>query len=140
MADHRVKEDGSGAVQVEMQITCEGRTFNGAASGPAAPPERLKISAQATLQALDSCLPIFYQGVSNPTLVLDNLVEVSMRDFPVAVVMITASEKERPAPLVAACGDCRLASWVSRPSSRFRREIECSEVMGPAATASLRSR
>ena len=99
---HRVREVGSGVVQVEIHVTCEGRTFNGAASGSVAPPERLRIPALAALRALDSCLQIFYHGVSHPALVLDSVAEVSMGDFPVAVVMITASEKAKPTPLVAA--------------------------------------
>jgi hypothetical protein len=100
---HRVREVQDGLVQVEAQITCEGRMFNGAASGPLGPPDRLRVPALATLRALDACLQIFYLGVSEPKLVLDSVVEVSVGDFPVAVVMITASEKASPTPLVAAC-------------------------------------
>ena len=103
LVGHRVREVQQDVVQVEAQITCQGRTFNGAASGPVAPPNRLRVSALATLRALDSCLQIFYVGASEPTLVLDDVVEVSVGDFPVAVVMITASEKENTTPLVAAC-------------------------------------
>ena len=44
-----------------------------------------------------------YLGYSDPALVLDNVIEVSVGDFPVAVVMITASEGENKTPLVAAC-------------------------------------
>jgi hypothetical protein len=103
LVGHRVREVQRDVVQVEAQITCEGRTFNGAASGPVAPPNRLRVPALATLRALDSCLQIFYVGVSEPTLVLDDVVEVSVGDFPVAVVMITATDKENATPLVAAC-------------------------------------
>ena len=103
LVGHRVREVKTGVVQVEAQITCRGRAFNGAASGPEAPPDRLRVPALATLRALDACLQIFYLGVSEPALVLDNVVEVSVGDFPVAVVMITASEKENTTPLVAAC-------------------------------------
>ncbi len=103
LVGHRVREVQENVVQVEAQIACQGRTFNGAASGPVAPPDRLKVPALATLRALDSCLQIFYLGISQPTLVLDDVVEVSVGDFPVAVVMITASEKENTTPLVAAC-------------------------------------
>ncbi len=48
-------------------------------------------------------MQIFYLGVSHPTLVLDNVVEVSVGDFPVAVVMITATEDVNGTSLVAAC-------------------------------------
>ena len=103
LVGHRVREVDNGMVQVEAQITCEGRTFNGAASGPVSAADRLRIPALATLRALDACLQIFYLGYSDPALVLDNVIEVSVGDFPVAVVMITASEKSNPTPLVAAC-------------------------------------
>ena len=92
LVGHRVREVQPGLVQVEAQVTCEGRTFNGAASGPVDAPDRLRVPALATLRALDACLQIFYLGVSEPTLVLDSVVEVSVGDFPVAVVMVTASE------------------------------------------------
>ena len=59
--------------------------------------------ALATLRAVEACLQIFYVGVSEPALVLDNVVEVSVGDFPVAVVIVTASEKANSTPLVAAC-------------------------------------
>ncbi len=103
LVGHRVREVKSGVVQVEAQITCEGRTFNGAASGPVEVPDRLRVPALATLRALDACLQIFYLGTSEPSLVLDSVVEVSVGDFPVAVVMITASERTSTTPLVAAC-------------------------------------
>jgi hypothetical protein len=103
LVGHRVREVQAGVVQVEVQITCEGRTFSGAASGAVGGPERLRVSALATLRALDACLQIFYLGTSEPTLALDNVVEVSVGDFPVAVVMITASEVSSTTPLVAAC-------------------------------------
>jgi hypothetical protein len=90
-------------VEVEAQITCEGRTFNGAASGREGAPDRLRVSALATLRALDACPQIFYLGGSEPTLVLDSVIEVSVGDFPVAVVMITASEQMSATSLVAAC-------------------------------------
>jgi hypothetical protein len=61
------------------------------------------VPALATLRALDACLQIFYLGISEPALVLDNVVEVSVGDFPVAVVMISASDKTHTTPLVAAC-------------------------------------
>ena len=103
LVGHRVREVQPGVVQVEAQITCEGRDFNGAASGPVASADRLRVPALATLRALDACMQIFYLGVSHPALVLDNVVEVSVGDFPVAVVMITASEKANATSLVAAC-------------------------------------
>ena len=103
LVGHRVREVQPGVIQVEVQVTCEGRTFNGAASGPLASADRLRVSALATLRALDACLQIFYLGGSEPTLVLDNVIEVSVGDFPVAVVMITASEEAHVTPLVAAC-------------------------------------
>ena len=103
LVGHRVREVQHGMVQVEAQITCEGRTFNGAASGPVAAADRLRVPALATLRALDACLQIFYLGYSDPALALDNVIEVSVGDFPVAVVMITASEKANVTPLVAAC-------------------------------------
>ena len=103
LVGHRVREVQPGVVQVEAQITCEGRTFSGAASGPVDSPERLRVPALATLRALEACRHIFYLGSSEPALVLDNVVEVSVGDFPVAVVMITASEKANTTPLVASC-------------------------------------
>lgn len=103
LVGHRVREVQAGVIQVEAQLTCRGRTFTGAASGPEAPPDRLRVPALATLRALDACLQIFYLGVSEPALHLDNVIEVSVGDFPVAVVMITASEKAMRTPLVAAC-------------------------------------
>ena len=103
LGGHRVYEIRSGVVQIETHIICEGRTFSGAASGSVAPPERLRIPALAVLRALDSCLQILYHGVSHPALILDSVIEVSVGDFLVAVVMITASEKAKPTPLVAAC-------------------------------------
>ena len=103
LVGHRVREVQPGVVQVEAQITCYGRDFNGAASGPIASSDRLLVPALATLRALDACMQIFYLGASQPALVLDNVVEVSVGDFPVAVVMITASENENATSLVAAC-------------------------------------
>jgi hypothetical protein len=103
LVGHRVREVQADIVQVEAQVACQGRTFSGAASGPVAPPDRLKVPALATLRAVDSCLQLFYLGISQPTLVLDDVVEVSVGDFPVAVVMITASQGENTTPLVAAC-------------------------------------
>lgn len=103
LVGHRVREVQPGVVQVEAQITCRGRAFNGAASGPEAPPDRLRVPALATLRALDACLQIYYLGLSEPRLALDNVVEVSVGDFPVAVVMVTASEKSNTTPLVASC-------------------------------------
>ncbi len=103
LVGHRVREVQPGLVQVEAQITCQGRDFNGAASGPLGPPDRLRVPALATMRALDACMQIFYLGVSHPTLVLDNVVEVSVGDFPVAVVMITATENVNATSLVAAC-------------------------------------
>ena len=103
LVGHRVREVQPGVVQVEAQITCYGRDFNGAASGPITSSDRLLVPALATLRALDACMQIFYLGVSHPTLVLDNVVEVSVGDFPVAVVMITASDNKKATSLVAAC-------------------------------------
>ena len=104
LVGHRVREVKPGVVQVEAQIMCRGRGFSGAASGPEAPPDRLRVPALATLRALDACLQIFYLGISEPALALDNVVEVSVGDFPVAVVMVTATEKSTAyLPLVAAC-------------------------------------
>ena len=103
LAGHRVREVQPGMIQVEAQVTCEGRTFIGAASGLVDAPDWLRVPALATLRALDACLQVFYLGSSEPALVLDDLVEISVGDFPVAVVMITASEKANATPLVAAC-------------------------------------
>ncbi len=103
LVGHRVREVQEDIVQVEAQVAYQGRTFSGAASGPVAPPDRLKVPALATLRAVDSCLQLFHLGISQPTLVLDDVVEVSVGDFPVAVVMITASQEENTTPLVAAC-------------------------------------
>ena len=103
LVGHCVREVQHGMVQVEVQITCEGRTFNGTAAGSEAPRDRLRVPALATLRALDACVQVFHLGVSKPALVLDRVVEVSVGDFPVAVVMITASESAKSLPLVAAC-------------------------------------
>jgi hypothetical protein len=103
LVGHRVQEVQHGIVQIGVQLICEGRTFDGAASGPGGLPDRLRVPALATLKALDACLHIFHLGSSDPALVLDNVVEVSVGDFPVAVVMISASENEIRTPLVAAC-------------------------------------
>jgi hypothetical protein len=65
--------------------------------------EALRIPALSALRAVDSCLQTFHRGVSPPALVLDSVVEASVRDLPLAVVMITASEKRTPTPLVASC-------------------------------------
>ena len=102
LVGHRVEEDQDDRVHVGVQITCEGRTFDGAASGPAALPHRLRVPALATLRALDACLNVFYVGDSHPALVLDNAVGVSVDDLPVVLVMVTTSEKARSTPVVAA--------------------------------------
>ena len=103
LVGHRLRDVVDGLVQVEAQIICEGRTFSGAAAGRAALPERLRVPALATLRALDSCLEVFYMGESHPALVLDHVLEVSVGDTPLAVVMVTASEKPNPTSLVASC-------------------------------------
>lgn len=103
LVGHRVRQDTDGELHVEVQITCEGRTFNGNASGAAALPDRLRVPALATLRALDACLRVFYLGSAHPALVLDGVAETSVGDFPVAVVMITASEKADSTPVVASC-------------------------------------
>ena len=103
LVGHRVREVQVGVVQVEAQITYQGRAFNGAASGREDPPDRLAVPALATLRALDACMQIFYLGASYPTLTLDDVIEVSVGDFPVAVVMITASDNVNETSLVAAC-------------------------------------
>ena len=102
LVGQRVREVQPGMIQVEIQVTCEGRTFTGAASGSVTATDRLRIPAIATLRALDACLQIFYLGISHPTLVLDNVVEVSVGDLPVAVVMVTASEGPNSTSVVAA--------------------------------------
>lgn len=98
---HRVQGVRPGVVQVETQVSCEGRTFTGTASGSVAPRDRLRVPALATVRALDACLQIFYNGSSHPALVLDDVFEVSIGDFPLAVVMLTASEQMSPTFLVA---------------------------------------
>ena len=103
LVGHRVREVQPGMVQVEAQLICEGRTFNGAASGSDGAADWLRVPALATLRALDACLHVFHLGSCDPALVLDNVVEVSVGDFPVAVVMITAWEGTNATPLVAAC-------------------------------------
>ena len=90
-------------VEVQTQIACEGRIFDGVASGAEALPNRLRVPGLATLRALEACLQTFHLGASDPTLYLDDVIEISVGDFPVAVVMITASENENLMPLVAAC-------------------------------------
>ena len=103
LVGHRVSEGPNGELRVETQVTFEGRTFTGNASGPAALPDRLKVPALATLRALDECLQAFYLGDSHPALVLDDVIEISVGDFPVALVMITASERTDSMPVVASC-------------------------------------
>lgn len=103
LVGHRVREVQNNLVQVEVQIICEGRTFNGAATGSDAASDRLRVPALATLRALDACLEVFHLGLSKPVLILDKVVEVSVGDFPVAVVMITASDNAKSLSLVAAC-------------------------------------
>ena len=103
LSDHRVREVRSGVVQVETHITCEGRTFDGVASGSETPAGRLRIPALSALRAVDSCLQTFHRGASPPALVLDGVVEVSVGDLALAVVMITAAEKTKATPLVASC-------------------------------------
>ena len=108
LVGHHVGESPNGELHVEAKITCEGRTFDGSASGPAALPDRLKIPALATLRALDACLQFSAVGTapvgaSHLALVLDDVIEVSVGDFPVAVVRITASDKANSTPVVAAC-------------------------------------
>ena len=48
-------------------------------------------------------MQIFYLGANYPTLALDDVIEVSVGDFPVAVVMITATDDVNATSLVAAC-------------------------------------
>ena len=103
LVGHRVRQDSDGELHIEVQITCKGRTFNCQASGATALPDRLTVPALATLRALDACLGVFYRGASRPTLVLDDVVETSVGDFPVAVVMITASDIVKSTPVVASC-------------------------------------
>ena len=103
LVGHRVREVESGGVQVDTQIVCAERTFDGAAAGSVTGPDRLRVPALATLRALDSCLKSFYDGGLPPSLTLDDVAEVSLGDFPVAVVMITLSAETNPTPLVAAC-------------------------------------
>jgi hypothetical protein len=98
-----VGESPNGEFRVEAKIACEGRTFSGTATGSAALPDRLKIPALATLRALGACLQSSYTGAAQPSLVLDDVSDVAVGDFPVAVVMITASEKVGSTPVVAAC-------------------------------------
>ena len=109
LVGHRVRQDTDGELHVEVQITCEGRTFSGNASGSAALPDRLRVPALATLRALDACLRVFYLGSAHPALVLDGVVKTSVGDFPVAVVMITASEKGDSTPVVASCPLVRMS-------------------------------
>ncbi|HIF07794.1 MAG TPA: hypothetical protein EYQ64_12840 [Gemmatimonadetes bacterium] len=103
LVGHHVGEGADGGLHVETTITCQGRTFSGASSGPAVLPDRLKPSALATIRALGACLED--SGVvaaSRRALLLDDVIEVSVGDVPVAVVMITASEKSKSTPVVAA--------------------------------------
>ncbi len=103
LVGHDVHEMRSGIVEVKAQVSCQGRTFNGAMVGPIAPPERLKVPAMATIRALDSLIRTLYRGVSYPALVLNDVVEWSLDDSPVAVVMVTATDKTTSTPFVAAC-------------------------------------
>ena len=103
LVGHHVGEGPNGELRVEAKITYEGRTFDGTASGSPTLPDRLKTPALATLRALDACLQVSDVGVSHRALVLDDVIEVSVGDFPVALVMITASGRANPTRVVAAC-------------------------------------
>ena len=62
-----------------------------------------QMSGNQSKRALNARLQVYGLDVSGPALTLDDVIEISVGDFPVAVVMITASEKGNSIPVVAAC-------------------------------------
>ena len=105
LAGHRVDEVQPGVVGVQVWIEWQGRTFSGAAMGPAATAGRLRTAALAALRALHSCLQVLYEGPRQPGLVLESAVRITVENSPVAVVALTASENARARSLTAAWPD-----------------------------------
>jgi hypothetical protein len=102
---HKVEAVQRGILGVQVWIDWQGRTFTGAAEGPAAPAGALRTPALATLRALHSCLQTLYEGPRQPGLVLENVVRIEVEKSPVVVVALTASERARPQVLTAAWTD-----------------------------------
>jgi hypothetical protein len=105
LVGHKIEEVQRGVMGVQVWIDWQGRTFSGAAVGPAAPAGALRTPALATLRALHSCLQVLYEGPRQPGLVLENVVRIEVEKSPVVVVALTASERARPQILTAAWTD-----------------------------------
>jgi hypothetical protein len=102
---HKFDEVQPGVTGVQVWIEWHGRTFSGAAVGPADPPGSLRTPALATLRALHSCLQVLYEGRVQPGLVLESAMRITVESAPVVVVALTASENARPRFLTSAWPD-----------------------------------
>lgn len=102
LVGHKVEEIEPGVLGVEVWVEWEGRTFSGAAVGPDGPPGSIRTPALATLRAMHACLQTLYKGPVQPGLVLESALQVDVKESPVAVVALTASENARPRPLTGA--------------------------------------
>ncbi len=98
---HHQRRVRPGIVRFEVQVSCRGRTFSGAAVGRVVP-GGIQIAALATLRALDTCVRALYRGIGNPTLTLDSALETEVGGAPVAVVRVTCSKEDEPTRLTAA--------------------------------------
>ncbi len=78
LVGHRKEEVEPGVMGVQVWIEWQGRTFSGAAIGPRALAGALRTSALATLRALHSCLQVLYQRHSQPGLVLETVVRITV--------------------------------------------------------------
>jgi hypothetical protein len=105
LAGYKVERPEGGVVAVQVWIDWQGRTFTGAAVGPADPAGSLRTPALATLRALHACLQVLYEGPRQPGLVLESAVRVQVDDAPVVVVALTAAENSRPRTLTSAWAD-----------------------------------
>lgn len=143
LVGHSVDEVQPGVVGVQVWLELHGRTFSGAAVGPAVPPGNLRTPALATLRALHSCLQVLYDGPVQPGLVLESAVRITVESAPVVVVALTASENARPRSLTSAWADEGVKGLAvimatlhatSRTVTRWLSEKQQSKVPGPAAT------
>lgn len=98
---HHQRRVRPGIVRFEVQLSCRGSTFSGAAVGRVVP-GGVQIAALATLRALDTCVRALYEGTGNPTLTLDSVLDTEVGGVPVAVVGVTSSEEDEPTRLTAA--------------------------------------
>ncbi len=91
LVGRHVGEGADGGLHVETTITCQGRTFSGASSGPAVLPDRLKPSALATIRALVgmSDLAIIVATLQATTRIVSHWIAGGHRSAP-------AEKQERP--------------------------------------------